>query len=110
MPLSQLVLPSFTLVLSDSGTLGDFQRAQSREIHIPLSALSNDEDFMHTIDFRTAPAPAFTVHKSTYCLDADAASLFKDVKEGLISDGYFWQRLKIAVSKVKDFGGRIFTA
>ena len=36
MPLSQLVLPSFTLALSDSVTLRDFQRAHSREIQIPL--------------------------------------------------------------------------
>ncbi|KIK07149.1 hypothetical protein K443DRAFT_87993 [Laccaria amethystina LaAM-08-1] len=109
MPLSELVLPSFTLVLSDSGTLGDFQRAQTREIHISVSAPSNDEDFMRTIDLRTAPA-LFTIYKSTYYPDADAASLFKDVKEGLISDGYFWRRLKMALLKVKGFGGRIFTA
>jgi len=29
----------------------------------------------------------------TFVQDADAASLFKDVKEGLISDGYFWVRM-----------------
>jgi len=46
MPLSQLVLPSFTLVLSDSGTIRDFQRTKSHENHIPVSAPLNDEDFM----------------------------------------------------------------
>ena len=60
MPLSQLVLPSFTLVLSDSVTLRDFQRAQNREIHIPVHAPSSDEEFMvgrvHSVHFPVTEA------------------------------------------------------
>ena len=68
MPLSQLVLPSFTLVLSDSVTLRDFQRAQSREIHIPVHAPSSDEEFMvrrvHSVHF--AVTEAFHVPPTAY--------------------------------------------
>ncbi|KIK02210.1 hypothetical protein K443DRAFT_97229 [Laccaria amethystina LaAM-08-1] len=112
MPLSRLPLPSFTLVLSDSVTLRDFQRAQNREIHIPVHAPSSGEDFMHTIDLRTAPAPAaFITYTCTYYPDQDAASLFGDVNgEELAPDGHFWRRLKMALLKVKGFGGRLFTA
>ncbi|EDR15961.1 uncharacterized protein LACBIDRAFT_321066 [Laccaria bicolor S238N-H82] len=107
MPLSQLVLPSFTLVLSDSVTLRDFQRAQTREIHIPVHAPLSDEEFMHTIDLRdTTPASAFITYKCTYYPDQDAASLFGDENgEELASDGHFWRRLLL---KVKGFGGRFF--
>ena len=45
MPLSQLHLPSFTVVLtSDHGStiLRDFQRAQSREIQIPIFGPQDD--------------------------------------------------------------------
>ncbi|EDR15968.1 uncharacterized protein LACBIDRAFT_291807 [Laccaria bicolor S238N-H82] len=109
MPLSQLVLPSFTLVLSNSVTLRDFQRAHTREIHIPILAPSSDEEFMRTIDLRdTAPASAFITYKCTYYPDQDAASLFGDVNgEELAPDGHFWRRL---VLKVKGFAGRLFAA
>lgn len=89
MPLSQLPLPSFTLALSDSVCLRDFQRAHNREIQIPVYALSGDENLMvrrvrdihlpatdfparpqRTVDLRSAPAQAlsFIVYKSEYYL------------------------------------------
>lgn len=96
MPLSQLPLPSFTLALSDSVCLRDFQRAHNREIQIPVYALSGDENLMRTVDLRSAPAQAssFIVYKSEYYLDPDAASLFGDAREErLISEGFLWRRL-----------------
>ncbi|KIJ98016.1 hypothetical protein K443DRAFT_222209 [Laccaria amethystina LaAM-08-1] len=109
MPLSQLVLPSFTLVLSDSVSLRDFQRAYNREIQIPVYAVS-DENLMRTVDLQTAPAQAFIVYNSEYYPDPDAASLFGDAREEqLISEGLFWRRLKMALLKIKGFRGKLFT-
>ena len=55
MPLSQLVLPSFTLVLSDSVTLRDFQRAHSREIQIPLMVQRVHDIHLPATDFPFSP-------------------------------------------------------
>ncbi|KIJ96028.1 hypothetical protein K443DRAFT_61081, partial [Laccaria amethystina LaAM-08-1] len=86
MPFSQLLLPFFILVLCDSVSLRDFQRAHNGEIQIPVHALSDDENVMvrrvrdihlpatdfsvslsqRTVDLRTAPAQAFIVYKSKY--------------------------------------------
>ncbi|KIJ92145.1 hypothetical protein K443DRAFT_650385 [Laccaria amethystina LaAM-08-1] len=55
MALSQLLLPSLTVVLkSDSGStvLRDYQQAQSREIQIPLFG-PRDDGLMDTVDMRT---------------------------------------------------------
>ncbi|EDR11101.1 uncharacterized protein LACBIDRAFT_324624 [Laccaria bicolor S238N-H82] len=108
MPRSHPVLPSFTLALSGSVTLRDFQPARNREIHIPIHALPDDENLMRTVDQRTAPAPAFIVYKADYYPDPEAASLFGDAQEEQISEGFFWRRLKAVLLKIKGFGG-LFT-
>ena len=56
MALSQLLLPSLTVVLtSESGStvLRDYQRAESREIQIPLFG-PRDDGLMVSSDFRSS--------------------------------------------------------
>ncbi|EDR11128.1 uncharacterized protein LACBIDRAFT_315573 [Laccaria bicolor S238N-H82] len=78
MSLSQLHLPSFTVVLtSDHGStiLRDYQRAQSREIQIPIFR-PEDDGLLDTMDMRTPTG--FIVYRCEYARDQDTATLFGD--------------------------------
>ncbi|EDR10820.1 uncharacterized protein LACBIDRAFT_293313 [Laccaria bicolor S238N-H82] len=78
MALSQLLLPSLTVVLtSESGStvLRDYQQAQSREIQIPLFG-PRDDGLMDTIDARTPTG--YIVYKCEYSHEQDTATLFEE--------------------------------
>ncbi|KIK01344.1 hypothetical protein K443DRAFT_678482 [Laccaria amethystina LaAM-08-1] len=95
MSLSQLHLPSFTVVLtSDHGStiLRDYQRTQSREIQIPIFE-PQDDGLLDTMDMRTPTG--FIVYKCEYARDQDTATLFEDDIQTADAKGSIWRRLKM---------------
>ncbi|KIK02122.1 hypothetical protein K443DRAFT_80032, partial [Laccaria amethystina LaAM-08-1] len=90
MALSQLLLPSLTVVLtSDSGStvLRDYQQPQSREIQIPLFG-PRDDSLMDTIHTRTPTG--YIIYKCEYSHEQDTATLFEEKADTKRS---FWVRL-----------------
>ncbi|KIK01339.1 hypothetical protein K443DRAFT_572361 [Laccaria amethystina LaAM-08-1] len=95
MSLSQLLLPSLTVVLtSDHGStiLRDYQRAQNREIQIPIFG-PQDDGLLDTMDMRTPTG--FIVNRCEYARDQDTATLFEDDIQMADAKGSFWRRLKM---------------